>query len=63
MSYSLSSFKQDYVEGYIGDYYIRGYIGSVIGLLKGDTRSLDHVSYKVHNELHRSAGEFLPYEQ
>ena len=36
MSYSLNSLKG----GYIGDY-----IGTTIGVIKGDTRSLDYGSY------------------
>ena len=37
MSYSLNSLKGDYIGEYIGDYYI--------GVIKGDTRSLDYSSY------------------
>ena len=35
MSYSLSSFKLDYVEGYIGDYYIGDYIGEYYRAYEG----------------------------
>ena len=38
MSYSLNSFKG----GYIGDY-----IGTTLGVIKGDTKSLDNDSYAI----------------
>ena len=37
MSYSLNSLEGGYIGDYIGDYYI--------GVIKGDTRSLDYSSY------------------
>ena len=40
MSYSLNSLKG----GYIGDY-----IGATIGVINGDTRSLDYSSYTLEN--------------
>ena len=40
MSHSLNSLK----EGYIGDY-----LGTTIGLIKGDTRSLDYSSYELNS--------------
>ena len=39
MSCNLNSLKGGYIRDYIGDYYI--------GVIKGDTRSLDSSSYMV----------------
>ena len=44
MSYSLNSLE----EGYIGDY-----IGTIMGVIEGDTRSFEYGSYRIssHAEL------------
>ena len=39
MSYNLNSIKRGYIGDYIGDYYI--------GVIKGDTRSLDSGSCRL----------------
>ena len=38
MSYSLNSFEGD---------YLRDYIGTIVGVIKGDTRSFDNGSHDV----------------
>ena len=46
MSYSLYSLKR----GYIGDY-----MGTTMGVIKGDTRSLDCSSYRLPQYLHKAS--------